>query len=225
MSAYDKGVLADAKIPSFVMIVVGTLIAILMTNYSSMRERKQREDKEKEMETYSKRLKDAIIPEQVGEVGVHNDKDEMKQEVDALGRMMINLEDIKEFYTWSQKQAKASFKLAIVMCVLGVILIIIAIVLSVLFRENFHVSTVATIGGVITELFAGTALVVYKSSLTQLNYYHKALHEDERFLSSVNLLGKFSDVGVHDEMLKELIRSEMQMNLTEIKEKCITQIE
>lgn len=31
---------------------------------------------------------------------------------------MINLEDIKEFYTWSQKQAKASFILAVAMCIL-----------------------------------------------------------------------------------------------------------
>ena len=41
--------------------------------------------------------------------------EETKKEIDALGRMMINLEDIKEFYTWSQKQAKASFILAVSM--------------------------------------------------------------------------------------------------------------
>lgn len=28
-------------------------------------------------------------------------KIETKKEIDALGRMLINLEDIKEFYTWS----------------------------------------------------------------------------------------------------------------------------
>lgn len=60
---------------------------------------------------------------------------------------------------------------------------------------------------------AGTALVVYRNSLLQLNHYHKALHEDERFLSSVNLLGKFSTVEVQDDMLREIIRSEIQMNL------------
>lgn len=41
----------------------------------------------------------------------------------------------------------------------------------------------------------------------------KALHEDERFLSSVNLLGKFSTVEAQDDMLREIIRSEIQMNL------------
>lgn len=64
----------------------------------------------------------------------------------------------------------------------------------------------------------GTALVVYRNSLSQLNHYHKALHEDERFLSSVNLLGKFSSVEAQDDMLREIIRSEIQMNLAELQE-------
>ena len=55
-------------------------------------------------------------------------------------------------------------------------------------------------------------------SISQLNHYHKALHEDERFLSSVNLLGKFSTVEARDDMLREIIRSEIQMNLAVIHE-------
>lgn len=127
--------------------------------------------------------------------------------------MMINLEDIKEFYTWSQKQAKASFILAVSMCVSGFVLMVAAILLPVVFRLSFQMSIIPAVGGVITEVIAGTALVVYRNSLLQLNHYHKALHEDERFLSSVNLLGKFSTVEVQDDMLREIIRSEIQMNL------------
>lgn len=131
---------------------------------------------------------------------------------------MINIEDIKEFYTWSQKQAKASFILAVVMCIFGFALMIAAIVLPVVFRLSFQMSIIPAVGGVITELIAGTALVVYRNSLLQLNHYHKALHEDERFLSSVNLLGKFSTVEAQDDMLREIIRSEIQMNLDGLKE-------
>ena len=131
---------------------------------------------------------------------------------------MINLEDIKEFYTWSQKQAKASFILAVVMCIFGFALMIAAIVLPVVFRLSFQMSIIPAVGGVITELIAGTALVVYRNSLLQLNHYHKALHEDERFLSSLNLLGKFSTVESQYYMLREIIRSEIQMNLDGLKE-------
>lgn len=160
-----------------------------------------------------------MVQEYISDIKQENiDIQENKNEIDALGRMMINLEDIKEFYTWSQKQAKASFILAVVMCVLGFVLMIIAIVLPIIFRLNFQMSIIPAIGGIITDLIAGTALVVYRNSLSQLNHYHKALHEDERFLSSVNLLGKFSSLQLQDDMLQEIIKSEIQMNLNELKE-------
>jgi hypothetical protein len=91
--------------------------------------------------------------------------------------------------------------------------IIIAIVLPIIFSLSFKMLLIPAVGGVITELVAGTALAVYRNSLAQLNHYHKALHEDERFLSSVNLLGKFSAVEAQDDMLWEIVRSEIQMNL------------
>ena len=95
---------------------------------------------------------------------------------------------------------------------------IVAILFPYVFRLSLQMSIIPAIGGVITELIAGTALVVYRNSLSQLNHYHKALHEDERFLSSVNLLGKFSSVETQDDMLREIIRSEIQMNLAELQE-------
>ena len=51
-----------------------------------------------------------------------------------------------------------------------------------------------------------------------MTLYHKALHEDERFLSSVNLIGKFSNDEIRDEMLREIICSEIQMNLESLKD-------
>ena len=176
-------------------------------------------EKLKEIEFYSRRLKRAIVPEESKQP--QNNKsgnEETKKEIDALGRMMINLEDIKEFYTWSQKQAKASFILAVSMCISGFVLMVVAILLPVVFRLSFQMSIIPAVGGAITEVIAGTALIVYRNSLSQLNHYHKALHEDERFLSSVNLLGKFSTVEARDDMLREIIRSEIQMNLAVIHE-------
>lgn len=201
------------------LITVTLSIGTLFTSYLSIMKRKWQEDEEEEIESYSRRLKRAIVPEEVKQD--RNNKsgnEERKKEIDALGRMMINLEDIKEFYTWSQKQAKASFILAVSMCISGFILMVAAILLPVVFRLNFQMSIIPAVGGVITEVIAGTALVVYRNSLSQLNHYHKALHEDERFLSSVNLLGKFSTVEAQDDMLREIIRSEIQMNLAVTKE-------
>lgn len=201
------------------LIAVMLSITTLFTSYFSIMKRRWQEDDEEEIESYSRRLKRAIVPDEVIQDGKKGYRTEdTKKEIDALGRMMINLEDIKEFYTWSQKQAKASFILAVAMCIFGFILMIGAVMLPVVFRLSFEMSIIPAIGGVITELIAGTALVVYRNSLSQLNHYHKALHEDERFLSGVNLLGKFSTVEAQDDMLREIIRSEIQMNLAGLRE-------
>ena len=201
------------------LIAVMLSITTLFTSYFSIMKRRWQEDDEEEIESYSRRLKRAIVPDEVIQDGQKGYRTEdTKKEIDALGRMMINLEDIKEFYTWSQKQAKASFILAVAMCIFGFILMIGAVMLPGVFRLSFEMSIIPAIGGVITELIAGTALVVYRNSLSQLNHYHKALHEDERFLSGVNLLGKFSTVEAQDDMLREIIRSEIQMNLAGLQE-------
>ena len=212
---YDKGIMISA----LVGIMTTLSIATLSTSYLSIMKRRRQEDEEEEIEFYSRRLKRAIVPEESKQP--QNNKsgnEETKKEIDVLGRMMINLEDIKEFYTWSQKQAKASFILAVSMCISGFVLMVVAILLPVVFRLSFQMSIIPAVGGAITEVIAGTALIVYRNSLSQLNHYHKALHEDERFLSSVNLLGKFSTVEARDDMLREIIRSEIQMNLAVIHE-------
>ena len=213
----DFGYFSDDGILTLSLGLVTIVLSVttLFTSYLSIMKRRWQEDNEDELESYSRRLKSAIVPKET--MIEDNEKSvvkEEKKEIDALGRMMINLEDIKEFYTWSQKQAKASFVLAVSMCISGFALMIAAIILPIAFKLSFQMSIIPAVGGIITELIAGTALVVYRNSLSQLNHYHKALHEDERFLSSVNLLGRFSTVEAQDDMLREIIRSEIQMNLS-----------
>lgn len=74
-----------------------------------------------------------------------------------------------------------SFVLAVSMCISGFGLMIASIILLIAFKLSFQMSIIPAVGGVITKLIAGTALVVYRNSLLQLNHCHKALHEDERF--------------------------------------------
>ncbi len=196
------------------LLIVGVSILALITSYVLILKKKRRDNNINEMETYSYRLKKAFFynkknsSEEKGSINENN-------QIDALGRMMINLEDIKEFYTWSQKQAKAAFTLAVTMCILGFLLLLFPFILSLL-KYSIEASIIITVGGVITELIAGTALVVYRCSLTQINHYHKALHEDERFLSSINLIEKINNAEEQNEMYKEIIRSEIQMSILEM---------
>ena len=233
---FDKTTHSTIFGEEFTITLITALIAItttmVITTYTITMKRKRFVEEKEEVEQYSKKLKETITPKESAinidgknieihyhqvntETGEQDNQDPKLNtpEIDALGRMLINLEDIKEFYTWSQKQAKGSFSLAVAMCISGFVMMAVAILLPIVFGLNIEMAIIPAIGGAIAELVAGTALFVYKNSLAQLNHYHKALHEDERFLSSVNLLSRFSTSEKQDEMLQEIIRSEIQMNL------------
>ena len=135
---------------------------------------------------------------------------------DALELIKVNLANINEYYIWSQKQAKSAFNAAIVTCSVGFLLVVAAVLIPIVKQDfNSTISFISFLGGAITEVIGGTIFFVYRKSLSQLNYYHKALHEDQRFLSSVNLIKKFHDKNMGDEMLKEIIQSAIDINRTE----------
>ena len=123
---------------------------------------------------------------------------EKQKEIDALGLMQHNLTDIKTYYTWSQKQAKDSFGFAKLMSIAGFTLMALAIVLLAVFKKPIEVALISAASGAITELLAATVMIVYRNSMEQLNHYHHALHEDERFLSSINLVEKFKSTDLRD---------------------------
>ena len=80
------------------LVTVTFSVVALFTSYFSIMKRRWQEDDEEEIEAYSRRLKRAIVPEEIKRNGQNDLKGEdTKKEIDALGRMMINLEDIKEF--------------------------------------------------------------------------------------------------------------------------------
>ena len=195
-------------------ITVFISIFSLLSTYLSIMKTRRKDAERDELNVYSNRLKRVVVSEDDVQTASNHSTENPMKKVDAIERMLINLEDIKAFYTWSQKQAKSSHFLALFMCIAGLLLMVVAILLPTVFKMDIGISIFALIGSVFTDFVGGTALIVYRKSLLQLNHYHKALHEDERFLSSVTLIEKFSTPEAQDDMLRELIRSEIQMNIS-----------
>lgn len=194
-------------------IMISTALAILVAWMLVYYARYQRISERKEARVYSDRIQRAISID----MGVDYDESthSKPQKVGVMERMTINLEDIKEYYVWSQKQAKYLFWIAIALCFTGIALLVTAILLPTLFNQGITPAVIAAAGGAVTELLAGTVLFVYKSSLSQLNHYHRALHEDERFLSSVSLVDKLSTATKQDAILEKIIDAELLLNFTE----------
>lgn len=131
----------------------------------------------------------------------------------ALSIIQLNLNNMHDYFEWSLIQTKIIFWVAAGSCIVGILLIVLSFVFAVIGKFAVDQAILTSIGGVATELFAGTTLIVYKSSLKQLNFYHKSLHEDQRFLSSVDLLCRFSNDKNRDKMLQTIICSSMQISI------------
>lgn len=136
----------------------------------------------------------------VNAIGLENNAND-----DILALMALNLRELKEFYTLTKKQAIRSFSLAVLLCVFGFLLIVIATLIAVLCKENL-IAFVAGIGGTIVELIAGTALFVYRKSLEQLNFYYTSLHDNERFMSLINISSKTNK---KDDLYSKIVVSEL----------------
>lgn len=147
----------------------------------------------KEAEKYYTEAKKAVIKnnqlqnEQTKEVKCN------EQTTDIIELMLLNMKEIKEYYVMSKDMAKKSFTLSVIMCVFGFGIILLSIIAMFLTDITLIETLIPVIGGSVVEVIAGTSLIVYKKSLEQLNQYYEALHNNERYLSLVNLVDKLTD--------------------------------
>ena len=129
---------------------------------------------------------------------------------DVIELMIINMEEIREYYKLSKIMANLSFILSFFMCIFG-FFIIAGSIIAFFFKDiSFMEPIIPIIGGAIVEVIAGTSLVVYKKSLEQLNHYYESLHNNERFLSLVTIVEKLSD-DEKDEAYKNIINSQLEL--------------
>lgn len=143
---------------------------------------------------------DKYFNEVVDAIGLDNNDN------DILGLMALNLRELKEFYTLTKKQAIRSFSLSVCMCILGFLLITFATIIALLWNEN-QIALITGIGGTIVEVIAGTSLFVYKKSLEQLNFYYLSLHDNERFMSLINISAKTSK---KEDLYSQIVKSELE---------------
>lgn len=146
-----------------------------------------------ELDSYQENLKNTL--------GIYT----TKENNDIVGLMVNNLSEIKQFYKLTKDQADNAYKLAKNSSIAGIVLIIVAVLTALIFSNN-QIAIATTVGGVVVEVLAGTSLFVYQKTLKQLNYYYASLHNNERFLSLINIVGK---TNIKDELYSKIVESEL----------------
>ena len=81
--------------------------------------------------------------------------------------------------------------------------------MSIFKIDDMQFAIIGIVGETITELIAGIVLVIHNKSALQLNYYYDALHENEKFLSAINLVDKLEDTE-KTQMYIEVIRAQIK---------------
>lgn len=204
----------DDKIRDIIILVLGSfsigVLVDLWLNYIDNYSTVPKKDKEEINKKYED-IKNSVISK----------NSNTKHNSDILELMLANMKEIEDYYVLSKTQAKNSFFLAVSMCIVGLVLMGISIFASFFSEDNLISTIIPAVGSAIVEVIAGTSLMLYKNSLSQLNRYFDSLHSNERFLSVVNLVSKASPE-VQDDMYFEIIRSQtgvVSINNDEYKEK------
>ncbi len=121
---------------------------------------------------------------------------------DILNAIRLDIRGIREYYTISKDNVRYSFLLSIVFCVVGLLLFV---VLALTGFKNQTVTIFVSIISAASELFAGTAFLMYKSALSQLSIYYEELHDNEMLLAAVQLAERFTDKDKRDAVYEKII--------------------
>jgi len=131
---------------------------------------------------------------------------------DILLQMLKNNDEITDYFKISKRQAESSFWFSIIACIIGILTICLSLY-AVIWLKDMQFAIVGIAGGSITELIAGTVLIIHNKSALQLNYYYDALHENEKMLSAINLADKLGD-NERAQIYIEIIKAQIKTNDT-----------
>lgn len=137
-----------------------------------------------------------------------NELEKNESEKDIITLMIKNSDEIADYFKISKRQARSSFAFSIIACIIGIVMIGLSLY-AVFSIKDTEFAIIGVIGGSVTEVIAGTVLVIHNKSALQLNYYYDALHQNEKFLSAINLadkLGKDKKEQIYIEIIRTQIK-------------------
>lgn len=129
---------------------------------------------------------------------------------DIIALMLKNNDEITEYFTISKKHVKSSFLLSVIASIIGIIIMGMTMYGTIVL-DNLQLAIIGLISGAIVEVLSGTVFWIHNKSTLQLNHYYDALHQNEKFLSAVNVADKLSDEN-REEMYMEIIRKQIDID-------------
>ncbi|RHP13742.1 hypothetical protein DWZ84_11100 [Coprobacillus sp. AF35-8] len=196
--------------------IITFLLSILVTFLTfSVTMKKNNEYNEKEVKKYKKDLMPLFDITNNSVIKTNDTLDKTIKINDTLGKtikinskklMENNLLEIKEYYVMSKTFANISFLLAVVSCVVGIVCIIISVIAFVFMKQ---LNYLPIISAALLETISATSLYVFKNTQKNLHAYFNALHENEQFLTIIDLVNNLSSEEIRDKAYLDIINNKL----------------
>ncbi|RHT50788.1 hypothetical protein DW760_11425 [Coprobacillus sp. AM29-13] len=186
--------------------IITFLLSILVTFLTfSVTMKKNNEYNEKEVKKYKKDLM-PLFDITNNSVIKTNDTLGKTIKINSKKLMENNLLEIKEYYVMSKTFANISFLLAVVSCVVGIVCIIISVIAFVFMKQ---LNYLPIISAALLETISATSLYVFKNTQKNLHAYFNALHENEQFLTIIDLVNNLSSEEIRDKAYLDIINNKL----------------
>lgn len=186
--------------------IITFLLSILVTFLTfSVTMKKNNEYNEKEVKKYKKDLM-PLFDITNNSVIKTNDTLDKTIKINSKKLMENNLLEIKEYYVMSKTFANISFLLAVVSCVVGIVCIIISVIAFVFMKQ---LNYLPIISAALLETISATSLYVFKNTQKNLHAYFNALHENEQFLTIIDLVNNLSSEEIRDKAYLDIINNKL----------------
>ncbi|WP_200974519.1 hypothetical protein [Echinicola sp. 20G] len=153
---------------------------------------------------------------------IHEERQEIKGEIkdksqiNVIDSIRLSLNRLQEYYTINTSQARRSFTFSLIAIVTGLGVLIIGILYFYVDSKNVTLTAISSISGVLIQFIGGAYFLMYKKSLTQLNYFYQQLIINQNTMLAINLTDSISDEAKSIEMKQKIIEALLKKSIDEI---------
>jgi len=116
----------------------------------------------------------------------------------------INVENLAAYYSLVKTHTSQSFKVSLVISVIGFMLIAAGLVIGFKYDDK-TIGYISTGSGIITEFISGVLFYLYNKTVRQLKEYHDSLINVQNILLSFKLIESTTDEKAKAEMVTKML--------------------
>jgi hypothetical protein len=139
---------------------------------------------------------------------------EKSSQPDVKNSILLNLNQLAEYYKINQDQAKSSFRASVFAIIIGLVTIVAGAWIFYLGRSpNLKLTAISTLAGVLSEFIGGAYFVLFNKTSDQSNYLHDRLVRTQDTMLAVSLCGSIEDSSARNDATRDIIATLLERSV------------